>query len=388
MAPTANVKASPSVTSPAALMRATPWRGRAPRTDMPAAPRRIAASIRSQRKVRSGLPRSKIQSTAASSVTVPMRPASRAMTAELCRRDDTTASIVTSRPIHVRLPEVWNSPSAPRASARFPSASSTSTSSTTRMGESHGGGTSSSGANHATPNASRAGIAVTTRRPPADQSVVKRMSMRKTATARATSPAAAIGPRSSSVRSRAPMLRSRLHPLNAWVYRLGLFARVVVEPAPRLAPVVARRHHLPQRGRRREALLPVLVEHDVADRLEGVEAHEVTQRERAHRVVGPRFHGSVDLLDRAHALLVGPDSVEEERHEEPVDDEAGLVLGLDRELAELLAVVEPGLEGLVAGGHGANHLEQRHDLHRIEEVEADEAIRPAGDSGLVHHRQR
>src|SRR4051812_36538457 len=47
--------------------------------------------------------------------------------------------------------------------------------------------------------------------------------------------------------------------------RLGLIARVVVEPLPGLPPVPARRHHLAQRRRGCEAALSVLVEHHVGD---------------------------------------------------------------------------------------------------------------------------
>src|SRR4051794_20886145 len=165
---------------------------------------------------------------------------------------------------------------------------------------------------------------------------------------------------------------------DAWIDRLRLVAGVVVEPARGLPPVVPRGNHLAERGRRREPLLAVLVEHDVADGLEGVEANEVAQRQRSHRVVGASLHRGVDLLDRPDALLVGAHPVEQEGDEQAVDDEAGLVLGLHGELAELLAVVEAGLEGLVAGGHRAHNLEQRHDLHGVEEVKAQEAVGPAG----------
>ena len=70
----------------------------------------------------------------------------------------------------------------------------------------------------------------------------------------------------------------------------------------------------------------VLVEHDVRDRLRRVQADEVEQRERAHGVVRAALHRRVDLVDRADALLVGADRVEHVRHEQAVDDEAGLVL--------------------------------------------------------------
>ena len=60
---------------------------------------------------------------------------------------------------------------------------------------------------------------------------------------------------------------------------------------------------------------------------------EVRQRQRPHRVPGAGLHRLVDLVDRADALLVGAHGVEHVGHEQAVDDEARLVLGLDRELA-------------------------------------------------------
>src|SRR3954453_5987511 len=135
---------------------------------------------------------------------------------------------------------------------------------------------------------------------------------------------------------------------DAWIDRLGLFAGVVVEAPARLAAVVPGGHHLAQRGRGGEALLPVLVEHDVPDGFEGVEAHEVAQRQRPHRVVGAGLHRGADRLDRPHPLPVRALPVEQEWDELAVDDQVVLVLGLAGDLAQVAAAVEPGLELLVA----------------------------------------
>ena len=65
---------------------------------------------------------------------------------------------------------------------------------------------------------------------------------------------------------------------------------------------------------------------------------EVEQRERPHRVARAGLHRDVDLLDRADALLEGAHRVEHVGHEQPVDDEARLVLGVhERLLRALLA---------------------------------------------------
>ena len=167
-----------------------------------------------------------------------------------------------------------------------------------------------------------------------------------------------------------------------------LVARVVVEALAGLAPVPAGGQHLAQRRRLGEAALAELVEHHVADRAHGVEAHEVGERERAHRVPGAGLHRLVDLGDRADPLLVGADRVEHVRHEQAVDDEARLVLGRHAELAVLSRELHAGLERLVGGGHAADDLHELHHLGGVEVVQAEEALRPRGGRGLVDHRQR
>ena len=101
---------------------------------------------------------------------------------------------------------------------------------------------------------------------------------------------------------------------------------------------------LAQRRRRSDAPLAVLVEHDLPHRVARVEPDEVEQLERPHRVVGAALHRDVDLLDRAEALLVGADRVEQVRDQQAVDDEARLVLRVHDGLLQALAPLETGLE--------------------------------------------
>ena len=65
-----------------------------------------------------------------------------------------------------------------------------------------------------------------------------------------------------------------------------------------------------------------------------------------------------------------------------------LSLGGDRRLAELLAELEAEVDGVVAGALGSHHLEQRHHLGGVEEVQAEEALGALGRRGLVGDRQR
>ena len=103
-----------------------------------------------------------------------------------------------------------------------------------------------------------------------------------------------------------------------------------------------------------------------------VEADEVGQLERAHRVVQPDPRAGVDVLGRPDALLEGPHRLGEERHEDPVDDEARPVGRHDDLLAELGRQLADRLDRLVRRVAAADQLDQRHDRHGAEEVHPDE----------------
>ena len=75
-----------------------------------------------------------------------------------------------------------------------------------------------------------------------------------------------------------------------------------------------------------------VVQH-VEDRQADVEADEVGERERSHRVVHPELHHRVDRLRRADAFHHREDRLVDHRHQDPVGDEAGIVRGLDRRLS-------------------------------------------------------
>src|SRR5947207_15939949 len=97
------------------------------------------------------------------------------------------------------------------------------------------------------------------------------------------------------------------------VHRNGLLTRVIVEAAARLATEMAGCDELAKRRRWGEPLLPVFVEHDLSNRVARVEADEIEQLERTHRVVRAALHRRVDLLDRPEALLERADRVVKER---------------------------------------------------------------------------
>ncbi len=120
---------------------------------------------------------------------------------------------------------------------------------------------------------------------------------------------------------------------------------------------------------------------DRGHRLQGgdgdVDADQVEQRERAHRVTGAGAHQVVDLINR-HALLVQSHGVVEERDEQPVDDGAAGVGAGDGRLAEVAGPRAGGRPQLVGAGHVVrhHHLDQLHDLRRVEEMQREN--RPPG----------
>ena len=111
----------------------------------------------------------------------------------------------------------------------------------------------------------------------------------------------------------------------------------------------------------------------VADRLGDVEADEVQQRERAHRVAGAELHAGVDLACLHAGPLDHANGVEEVGEEQAVDDEAGLVGDLDRGLAQRRTPGERLLAGL-GGAVGEADLDQLHPRHRVEDVQAEELL--------------
>src|SRR5216683_7512738 len=134
--------------------------------------------------------------------------------------------------------------------------------------------------------------------------------------------------------------------------------RVVVEAFTAFASVPAGHHHAFQKSGRGEAPLLEFLEHDLTDVVGGVEADEIEQGEGTHGISAAQLHGVVDIGNRAHAFFIGADGIQQIRHQQAVHDEAGLVAGAHRRLAQAFAKFESGLEGRFAGGDGAHHLDQ------------------------------
>jgi len=65
-----------------------------------------------------------------------------------------------------------------------------------------------------------------------------------------------------------------------------------------------------------------------------IQTNEVGQRERAHRMIHPDFHDSVDRFASADAFHDGVDRLVDHRHQDPIRDEPWKILGLHRRLSQ------------------------------------------------------
>ena len=104
---------------------------------------------------------------------------------------------------------------------------------------------------------------------------------------------------------------------------------------------------------------------------------QVGERERAHRMREAELRDRVDRLGLGDALHERVRGLVDERHEDAVRDEAGKsfasagVLPRSSASATIAAAVSSGRL------HGADHLDELQHRHGVEEVHADDLVRPA-----------
>ncbi len=127
-------------------------------------------------------------------------------------------------------------------------------------------------------------------------------------------------------------------------------------------------------------------------RLRGIEtdvkADMVGQLEGTHRDVRPEFEPAVDVLLRGDPLVVRADSLVDPGDQDSVDDEARLVIGLPRLLAERrgdgMAEVDRVGRGLLAD----DHLDAGHHGDRVHEVQSGDEVGTIGRARDARDRQR
>ena len=109
-----------------------------------------------------------------------------------------------------------------------------------------------------------------------------------------------------------------------------------------------------------------------------VQADEVEQRKRPHRVAGAESHARVDSGRVDVGLFEQPHGAEQVREQQPVDDEPGHVGHLDRCLLERRRTAPVrAAASLRARGGREDQLDQLHPRHRVEHVQPDEPLRDA-----------
>src|SRR3546814_2819659 len=83
-------------------------------------------------------------------------------------------------------------------------------------------------------------------------------------------------------------------------------------------------------------------------------------------------------LDRSNSLSEREYRLVDHRAEDPVDDESGSILGIERRLYDALHELGGQRRRLVGGSESANNLDKRHHRNGVEEVQPDETIRTVG----------
>ena len=160
---------------------------------------------------------------------------------------------------------------------------------------------------------------------------------------------------------------------------------VKIEARARLAAQPSRLHERGDHGRRLDAVTERLVEHQAGVERR-VEPDHVVQLERPHRhaerpghaVDPPRVDPRPEHLDRLVQI----------RHQQPVDEEAGAVTDHDGAFPEPLHVGDRRGDRGVGRGGPADHLDERHPPHRIEEMDPAEPGRVAEGRGELGDRIR
>src|SRR5919204_5460055 len=163
---------------------------------------------------------------------------------------------------------------------------------------------------------------------------------------------------------------------------------IPVHAAPGLAAEPPGRDVAAQKRRRAVLVLAEVAVHDLAHGEADVEADEVGERQRPHRMVHAEPEHRVDVLRRPDALLEREERFVDERHEDPVRDEARCVARLDGGLAEPLGDAPHERDRVVRGLHPADDLDELHQRNGVHEVHARDALRAAGRRGEPRDRDR
>ena len=171
---------------------------------------------------------------------------------------------------------------------------------------------------------------------------------------------------------------------------------VAVEAAPRLSAQQACVPHRDEPRRRRGRAVARLLVQGLGSVDVHVDPDEIHKRARAHRPAGAAAHAGVEILGADARLVEHADAVVQKRDQDAVDHEAGGVVTADRRLTDARAEGVRRLERIVGRELGSHDLDERHQRGGVEEVHADDALRPFrgggdlrdGESGGVRGQHR
>ena len=135
---------------------------------------------------------------------------------------------------------------------------------------------------------------------------------------------------------------------------------------------------LQQRARSVLGVAEVVVKH-LANREDGIQSDEISEGQRAHGRVGAQFHGLVDVLNSADALIEREHGLVDVGNQDSVGDEAWHVSRRSRLLLHSLRQVQGRREGRLVGLERCDDLDQLHHWHWVHEVHSNHLVRTLWD---------
>src|SRR4051812_44376263 len=105
-----------------------------------------------------------------------------------------------------------------------------------------------------------------------------------------------------------------------------------------------------------------------------IEAHQVGQAQRTHRMVIAEFHRSVDVARAGDALLDHAHSFQAECYSKTTGGESGNVAHDDRLFLQALRDLANHRGRLFASLCADHDFHQLHEMHRIEKVHSDHLL--------------
>ncbi len=162
--------------------------------------------------------------------------------------------------------------------------------------------------------------------------------------------------------------------------RFGCHFRILIHSAPRLPPQPPRLNVLHQQRRWTIFFSQRLVQifENVQPR---IETHQIHQLKRAHRMVEPKLQRLVDVRRRGDSLLQHVERLVADHRVDAAGDEPGRFLDDYNFFPHALAHFDGSGERVIIRFQRADHFEQLHLMHGIEELHAHALLRAISYAG-------